>query len=1236
MTTTPKIRPYRLPSLKPWWKTVPFPLVSAVVFLAVTASLYGNAFLKGGNNICAPQTGDTVAISAPFMSYIGEQFRHGHFPLWLDRIYSGVPLVIQCNYFYPVAWLLAVLPVATMVNIMLAGHVFLAGWFMSFWSRSRGISGFSSIVAGLIVSLGAASTLQLFSGHDGVLTSIAWMPMIFMAIDKLFEKPRLSWALLGSFFVCMSVFGGLAQLTFYGAILAGIYTALRLVPMVWLAWIRPAPVPSGLPADPYEITARPDSASRRIITIALLALLIYPLAGLLSAADLMPTFDINQETLRSKGLDLQMAGSSSEPRGMFITLFDANFWGDIINWDDTHPAYFNRANFWEVNCYIGVGALVLAVYGAIRGRKEHRRFMAAMVLICAIGASGRYIPWLFRLLATCVPLYASFRATSRFFIPMTIFLALLAGAGLDALPRRRVSWWSVGAIAAAALLAVGVAMWLRHDVTSGGHAWADTLKAIEEKYDPTGGTDAVIGSERLEMPQFIRSSGLYAAGTLITCATLFAAAALIFAAARYWSRAGWLMGGMVAAEVFFFAWHYHTTTNMVRPLFPVWKDETALLRLDDPDARVATTTFGLGDPALDLANLGMLPDFNFDNVYGYDQIILRRYADFVESIQTDAFPSLRDNIKAGLSFVPPVYLEGIRDPKNPNVIVGLKHSNRLGYLRCRRVLVQYPGDNHQYAGLVLPIPDSVAHAMLVRQTQIFTDSDEDTRRDKILSAINDPTFDPRQTVILEQKPDPAPALSGEPGAPPVVHQIDPDHLEITADAPGPAVLVVTDSYAKGWKAVPMPDDISIQTHYDVLPADYTFRGIPLAAGHHHIMLEYAPASFTLGLSLSLGTFAAWLVALVLIGVTEMSRRRRLAMLDDESSEPVTVAVARVGGAAAVSDAGPLQPASEADRLADAARAEAAARQSKPAADLQPVAGPQSPVADQSDTENEIDAPAKDQVRADADAQAAQSDADERDDLDAFDLDDLLGESDVPPPTEIAPPPQPAAESPRHTARPAQPPAPAAESVAPPAQPPAPKSPPAAPAIPIARPIAPPAIPVATVQPPAAAVQSWIDPPQRPIATPAVRPPATTPVQKSPVVPPSSPPAAPKSPPPAAKRAASAPATQPAAPPPPRPAAATAKPAPSRPAASAPTRPPVSPTPPPRQRGPAKPSAEPWAAIPRFDGFGNADTRRTSTLPRKPQPPAAPPKSPAPGKPADQSGSAQPKPPQKPPAGPNSP
>jgi hypothetical protein len=60
----------------------------------------------------------------------------------------------------------------------------------------------------------------------------------------------------------------------------------------------------------------------------------------------------------------------------------------------------------------------------------------------------------------------------------------------------------------------------------------------------------------------------------------------------------------------------------------------------------------------------------------------------------------------------------------------------------------------------------------------------------------------------------------------------------------------TDLYAQfiAWRAVTLPG--SSQKSYDLMPANYVLRAVPLAAGQHRLRVEYAPAAFTVGLWVS--------------------------------------------------------------------------------------------------------------------------------------------------------------------------------------------------------------------------------------------------------------------------------------------------------------------------------------------------------------------------------------------------
>jgi len=80
-----------------------------------------------------------------------------------------------------------------------------------------------------------------------------------------------------------------------------------------------------------------------------------------------------------------------------------------------------------------------------------------------------------------------------------------------------------------------------------------------------------------------------------------------------------------------------------------------------------------------------------------------------------------------------------------------------------------------------------------------------------------------------------------------------DSLTIEADVSSPSLLLVTDAYSSGWRALPLPG--SIQSQYQILPADVCLRAVPLAAGHHRFRMEYSPLGFRIGKWLTLASIA---------------------------------------------------------------------------------------------------------------------------------------------------------------------------------------------------------------------------------------------------------------------------------------------------------------------------------------------------------------------------------------------
>jgi hypothetical protein len=131
-------------------------------------------------------------------------------------------------------------------------------------------------------------------------------------------------------------------------------------------------------------------------------------------------------------------------------------------------------------------------------------------------------------------------------------------------------------------------------------------------------------------------------------------------------------------------------------------------------------------------------------------------------------------------------------------------------------------------------------------------------RNALFSAMRDPSFNPSKTVLLESEPEPHPEL-GATGAAKLISDL-PDELIIEADTNRPALLLITDLYDRNWHVEALPD--SAQQSYHLMPADYILRAVPLAAGHHHLRIVYAPIALSIGIGISLAAWALWTSLLV--------------------------------------------------------------------------------------------------------------------------------------------------------------------------------------------------------------------------------------------------------------------------------------------------------------------------------------------------------------------------------------
>ena len=306
------------------------------------------------------------------------QLAKGNLALWNPHIFSGMPFFggFQSALLYPPNWLYLVLPIAKAINVSIALHVLLAGFFLYLWTYHRGLHPAACLLSSILYMFSGPFFLHIYAGHLPHLAAMAWAPLLFCAIDGLIRERSTLWYLVGVLALTMQILAGHPQYVFYTAIAAGLYTLLRLI----------------------------KSPRRARLLLGLSSM--YVGAATLTAVQLLEGLQAAGESVRSNGTPYAFAATFSFPPENFLTLLVPALFGSISN-------YWGRWYLWEMSLFISVTGLVLALYGAVCGKREMRLFSLSMILILSILALGAYTP-LFGLLYGFVPGFNALRANAKF------------------------------------------------------------------------------------------------------------------------------------------------------------------------------------------------------------------------------------------------------------------------------------------------------------------------------------------------------------------------------------------------------------------------------------------------------------------------------------------------------------------------------------------------------------------------------------------------------------------------------------------------------------------------------------------------------------------------------------------------------------------------------------------------------------------------------------------------------
>lgn len=710
----------------------------------------------------------------------------GELPLWDPYLGMGAPLLAnaQSALLYPPNWLLFVLPLDHAQGWLLAAHIVLGGWGMIRLARRLGIDSFGQAVAGLAFSLSAYPVAR--AGFLSINAALAWLPWIILAGERLVREERGSATLLG-LLLALQILAGHLQTSWYTwLLLAGWITARSLEP----GW----------------------SWRRRARALGRLAL-GSGLAVLLSAAQLLPTFEYLLQSQRAGGIDVSSGLTYSFWPWHLLTLLMPNLFGNPVNGD-----YWGYGNYWEDAIYIGVLPCLLAGYALVGWWKRRRGspsrvanlphgFLALLLPVSLILAMGQQSP-VFLLLFRWVPTFNLFQAPTRMMIWAVFALVLLSGEGAMAWRRAE----GPRAVWARRLLATSIAVLL-------GCAVAAAITPVKSTF----------------VAAFFRLGVLGAASCLL-----------------------WLLAVRKEGD----SVRPHQAGSHLLPFGSL----VALLLIS---ADLVWADYGLvpstSSRLYSAANPSALTLANELGGHRYYLLSQAAYQMMYERFfRFDTFQGSSDWMQVRQSELPNVSLiDGISSANNFDPLVPARTSELLAETERLQPAAQQKLWAMMDVGLLLDsggwekVGTEPERAWGVCSARWVLEGGQ------ALQAVLSPDFDPFREVILEAgEGEGAPQCAQPPEVEKIATQGG-DALQLWIHSQGTGYLVLSDAFYPGWQ-------VTLDGSWaPILRADYAFRAVQIPAGDHQVEFRYRPWSFWGGALLS----AATLAALAGLGLSGRFRRR---------------------------------------------------------------------------------------------------------------------------------------------------------------------------------------------------------------------------------------------------------------------------------------------------------------------------------------------------------------------------
>lgn len=803
-----------------------YPILSIVLLLFILLIIFYHQIIFQNMTLLPP---DTLA-SKSYRPFVEQAVEEGVYPLWNPYIFSGMPSYASLssapyvNIFDTIInetlnLVRKIIPMNEFLRLLI-NYLFF-GLFVFLLMRSLKVSTEASLFSAIAIMFIPQFIAFTAFGHNTKFLSIVLIPLIFWSVQHMLEKQNLLYFALTALIFGFQLLRAHVQVCYYTYLFIGIYFIFSAV---------------------VEFRA-----TRKINTIlkgfGLLAGTLI-LALLLSSVLYISVYEYSHYSIRgggaTGGLDYDYASNWSFSPAEMITFIVPSFFGF------GGATYWGTMPFTDYPLYMGIIVLFFAGLALVLKRDRFLIFFAIIALFSLIVSFGKYLPVLYGPMFELLPFFNKFRVPSMIHILLDISVVIMAGMGLHFLISLRESadpkllqqksdavrkyFYIFGSIGIAILLFIIIAKgmvigWITH---SGKIAESQLPYQMALK-------DTVVMLVLLGLSGFLT---LYYLNKKLS-SSLFASAMIFLVIVDLWL----------------------VNYKIIDPRPSV--DEQEYFQKNDVVKFFETQSkpFRIY-AAADVKPANWYMYYFIESITGYHAAKLKIYQEFLEESALDMSVRFPYTGRPMPYFLSKYFTEALQNGK-PEILrvpgasippERFQNDNKwLNMLNVKYLVSYYPIDDPRYPRrqtYVYQNPEALPRAFFVDEVKQISEKAD------IFNFMKSPQFDPAKTAVLEE----APAFPIQADSANQVELVSYDihNIKLTATVAAPALMVVSEIYyPAGWKA--FVDGVETK----IFKTNYILRSLFLQPGEHEIEFRFAPASFTLGLLISIATLIGLVFALAL-------------------------------------------------------------------------------------------------------------------------------------------------------------------------------------------------------------------------------------------------------------------------------------------------------------------------------------------------------------------------------------